>query len=135
MVQLPLSTVADYDFRSTDCQEHPTSSIQIQSCRVDPSTRSVLITLIPGVYHNAQAIVVQTRGLAIRNPCVLWSTASIYQWVVYFLSFENGTLPGPNPANAYLMINSPGNMLGFTLSFSPETAANVSNIYYTFDWF
>jgi len=118
MIQFPLSTTSDYDIKNTDCLEHPSSNIEIISCIVDPSSRAILITIVPGVYHNGKIIAVETKGLAIRNPCTLWSISNINQWTVYFLSFENGTLLSPSINNAYLVINSL-NMQSFIFSFSP----------------
>jgi len=134
LLQFPLATTADYDVMNTDCLQHPSSTIEIIFCAIDTTAGGIVITIVPGIYSNAEVIAVQTRGLAIRNPCTLWSTASIYQWTAYFMSFKSGSAVNAALSNAYLVINNL-NMLPFALSFVQETAANVTNIYYTFDWF
>lgn len=98
------------------------------------SLYAIVITIEPGNYLNNRVIAIQTKGLAIRNPCALFLGATNAQLTAYFLSFENNTAVTPSIANAYLAINNL-NMLTTSFGFSYETAANISTYYQTFDWF
>lgn len=129
----PDSNLTDYDFTNTDCIEHPSSDIEILSCRVDPNSKALFISIAQGDYLNNKVIAIQTKGLAIRNPCVNFLSATNSQWTAYFLSKEWLGV-GISLANAYLVINQL-NMASVSMSLVSETAANVSSRYYPFDWF
>lgn len=82
----PDSTVVDYDFVNSDCVEHFSSEIEVVQCRVDEGMQEIVVTILQGVYTNDKKIAIETRGRAIRNPCVSFIGATNTQWTAYFLS-------------------------------------------------
>ena len=104
------------------------------SCQVDPTSSTISIVPVQGVYLSNLLIAIETKGLAIRNPCVNFLGATNSQWSAYFLSFENSTAVSTSLANAYMVINNL-NMVSTAMGFIYETAANVTTYYYTYDWF
>jgi hypothetical protein len=112
----PAAATADYAFFNTDCKEHTSSTVEVLSCRIDPSTPSILITILPGYYTNEKMISIETKGLAVRNPCLAFSGSTNAQWTAYFLSFENSTAVSQSLTNAYLVINSL-NMASISMNF------------------
>ena len=119
MLQIPQAPNADYDVWNSDCVEHFTSNVEIIQCQVLKSIYAIVITIVPGTYLNNRLIAIQTKGLAIRNPCVNFAGSSNVQWTAYFLSFENNTAISPDIAHAYLAINSL-NMLPISFNFQNE---------------
>jgi hypothetical protein len=89
MISMPSTIYSDFQVVNTDCMEHSTSTIEIVSCHIDPTTSTIQIVIVPGYYQNGNTIAVVTRGLAIRNPCSSFSVSSwnAMYWTVYYLSF------------------------------------------------
>jgi hypothetical protein len=54
--------------------EHASSDIEIKLCDINEVSRTIYIEILPGIYSNNKKIVIQTKGLAIRNPCIVPTT-------------------------------------------------------------
>lgn len=48
--------------------------------------RTIYIEIVPGTYGNNRVIAIQTKGLALRNPC-LYTAPNINQFKVDFYSW------------------------------------------------
>lgn len=73
-IVFPPSTGVDYVFFGTDCVEHASSDIEVKLCDINEVSRTIYIEILPGIYSNNKKIVIQTKGLAIRNPCLVPTT-------------------------------------------------------------
>ena len=59
--------------------------------RCDIEAEALYIEIVPGAHNNGKTLKVRTKDMAIVNPCQLYSTADVNQFIVYFYSWENIT--------------------------------------------
>lgn len=106
-IDFPLTTVADYVMHNTDCVQEATSQIEVDSCRVDISQRSIFIGLVQKNYTNGLTLKILTRNRAIKNPYNNVSNANMKDFVVRFYSWENVSYSAANGVSyTYLMMDS-----------------------------
>jgi len=78
----------------------------VRLCEINEIARTIYIEIVPGVYPNNKKIIVQTKGLAIRNPCITPSS-DINQFTVNFFSWENITASDKRANNrVYMTLDS-----------------------------
>lgn len=85
-IVFPLSSAVDFMFYGRDCVEHASSDIEIKLCDINEISRTIFIEILPGIYSNDKKIVIQTKGLAIGNPCLV-PTFDVTKLVVNFYSW------------------------------------------------
>lgn len=68
-VHFPPYATYDLNFAGTECIQHSSSDIEIESCRIDQSTYTMWIDPYEKTtYQNNHDFQIETKGLAIINP-------------------------------------------------------------------
>lgn len=98
--------------------------------------RTIYIQIVQGVYLNSKKIVIQTKGLAIRNPCI-YTAFDTNQMTVNFFSWYNITASQQRSNSMVYMtmntINLPSISYPFVYEVSNVGAAST-NYFYPFAW-
>lgn len=92
-IQFPAYAVYDYTFANTECIEHPSSTIEIEHCWIDTTTYTIWITpVVKPTYINSHNFMIETRGLAIRNP-INNGTTNVNAFVIRYYTWTGTSVP------------------------------------------
>ena len=73
---MPPAGWSDFSVSNTDCMEYYLSQIEVSACRIDITSRSIIVDIVPKPYTNGKALYIITQNLAIKNPCSTWFWSS-----------------------------------------------------------
>jgi len=134
-ISFPPFSTYDITIQGKQCFEYSTSTIEVDSCFIDPSNRVIWITpVIKSTYSNDHTLIIESAGLAFSNP-ITSSSINFNQFVIRYYTWPDGTSnPGiiAGSDNWCFMKQDSSRINSNTISFSntyytPHTAISVPN--------